>query len=185
MKTFAVAVLVACFVSSFGKDEAVNPLEEKPIDGESDVQPDDIKLKIAEALKSEDGVRLSVNSIAAERAFLYPDDTKPLPEHIDTCPTRLRYITSLVYVGPNQKEQCYVVSPERQRVTYALCGGTGCYGNPHCKSQCVRSGLTRLQFWVWCPNCGFKLIARWYPQCCSCYTRFPCLTYGGGDLVKV
>lgn len=43
LQTFAVAVLVVCFVSSFGKDEAVNPLEEKPIDGESDVQPDDIK----------------------------------------------------------------------------------------------------------------------------------------------
>lgn len=43
LQTFAVAVLVVCFVSTFGKDEAVNPLEEKPIDGESDVQPDDIK----------------------------------------------------------------------------------------------------------------------------------------------
>lgn len=33
LQTFAAAVLVFCFVSSFGKDEAVNPLEEQPIDG--------------------------------------------------------------------------------------------------------------------------------------------------------
>lgn len=32
LQTFAAAVLVFCFVSSFGKDEAVNP-PEQPIDG--------------------------------------------------------------------------------------------------------------------------------------------------------
>ena len=50
-----------------------------------------------------------------------------------------------------------------------------CYGSKFYKSQCVRSGWTRMQFWVWCPTCGFKLIARWYPQCCSCYRWTPCL----------
>lgn len=47
--------------------------------------------------------------------------------HTNTCPRSLRYITSLtLYVGPNQKEQCYMydVSPHQQRVTYALCWRT-------------------------------------------------------------
>lgn len=43
LQTFAVAVLVVCFVSSFGKDEPVDPPKEQAIDGVSDVQPDDIK----------------------------------------------------------------------------------------------------------------------------------------------
>lgn len=43
LQTFAVAVLVACLVSSYGKDEPVNPPEEQPIDGEIEAQPDDIK----------------------------------------------------------------------------------------------------------------------------------------------
>lgn len=51
---------------------------------------------------------------------------------------------------------------------------SGCYGNKFYRSQCVRTGWTRLQFWVWCPTCGFKLIARWYPQCCSCYRWYSC-----------
>lgn len=43
LQTFAVAVLVVCFVSSSGKDEPVDPPKEQAIDGVSDVQPDDIK----------------------------------------------------------------------------------------------------------------------------------------------
>lgn len=43
LQTFAVAVLVVCFLSSFGKDEPVDPPKEQAIDGVSDVQPDDIK----------------------------------------------------------------------------------------------------------------------------------------------
>lgn len=43
LQTFAVAVLVVCFVSSFGKDEPVDPPKEQAIDGMSDVQPDNIK----------------------------------------------------------------------------------------------------------------------------------------------
>lgn len=167
MKTFAVAVLVACFVSSYGKDEPENPPKEEPIDGEIDVQSDDIKSKIEEALKSEDEVRLSVNAIAAQRDIVYPEE-KHIPRYVynDICPKSLTYITSLTVY----REKCYVVSPYRQRVTYALCKTDGCYGGFHYYwSQCVRTGWTRLQFWVWCPTCGFKLIARWYPQCCSCY----------------
>lgn len=43
LQTFAVAVLVVCFVSSFGKDEPVDPPKEQEIDGVSDAQPDEIK----------------------------------------------------------------------------------------------------------------------------------------------
>lgn len=43
LQTFAVAVLVVCFVSSFGKDELVDPPKEQAIDGVSDAQPDEIK----------------------------------------------------------------------------------------------------------------------------------------------
>lgn len=60
-------------------------------------------------------------------------------------------------------------------ITYFRCVYfSGCYGNKFYRSQCVRTGWTRLQFWVWCPTCGFKLIARWYPQCCSCYRWYSC-----------
>lgn len=51
---------------------------------------------------------------------------------------------------------------------------SGCYGDfMYYRSQCFVTGWTRLQFWVWCPTCGFKLIARWYPQRCSCYRWGP------------
>lgn len=43
LQTFAVAVLVVCFVSSFGKEEQVDQPKEQAIDGVSDVQPDDIR----------------------------------------------------------------------------------------------------------------------------------------------
>ncbi|XP_052717651.1 uncharacterized protein LOC128189898 [Crassostrea angulata] len=171
MKIFAVAVLVVCFVSSFGKDEPVDPPKEQAIDGISDVQPVEIKSKIEEALKVQDEVRLSVNSIAAERAFLAEEEKYRFPgRFIDTCPKSITYITSLTVYGSGQREKCYVVSPYRQRVTYAVCKTPGCYGDiKYYYSRCLRTGWTRLQFWVWCPTCGFKLIARWYPQCCSCY----------------
>lgn len=43
LQTFVVAVLVVCFVSSFGKEEPVDQPKEQAIDGVSDVQPDDIR----------------------------------------------------------------------------------------------------------------------------------------------
>lgn len=170
-------MLVVCFVSCFGKDEPVDPPKEHAIDGVSDVQPDDIKSKIEEALKGEDEVRLSVNSIAAERAFLAKEEKYRFPDvYVDTCPKSIACITSLTLYGPGPgNEQCYVVSPYRQRVTYAVCKKTlCCYGDfTYYRSQCLGTTWTRLQFWVWCPTCGFKLIVRWYPQSCSCYTWTP------------
>ncbi|XP_078336225.1 uncharacterized protein LOC111133940 [Crassostrea virginica] len=176
MKTFIAVVLVVCFAYCNCQDSTcvTSPPREKSIDGQSDAQPTDIQGQIDEALKNDDEVRLGVDSLAAERALVFQQDK--FIYYQDTCPRRLRYITSLyVNNGSGKFEKCYVVAPYRQRVTYAYCGGTNCYGNTFYKSQCIRSGWTRMQFWVWCPTCGFKLIARWYPQCCSCYRWTPCL----------
>jgi hypothetical protein len=49
-----------------------------------------------------------------------------------------------------------------------------CYGASLTRSRCVPTGRTRIQFWVWCPENGFRRITRWYPQCCSCYRWAPC-----------
>lgn len=76
---------------------------------------------------------------------------------------------------------CIVITTDIDLSTYLIVINSqcayfsGCYGSNYYKSQCVRSGWTRLQLWVWCPTCGFKLIARWYPQCCSCYMWIPFL----------
>ncbi|XP_052718317.1 uncharacterized protein LOC128190337 [Crassostrea angulata] len=171
MKTFVVALLVACLLYCNGQETCVpSPPNVAEIAGETDTQPRDIQTKINDALSKDTEVMLAVNALSAERALVY-QESKSL--YTDICPKRLEYVTRL-YLS-QYKEVCYVVSPYRQRVRYAVCGGSGCYGGKYYKSQCVRTGWTRLQFWVWCPTCGFKLIARWYPQCCSCYRWLPCL----------
>ncbi|XP_078338410.1 uncharacterized protein LOC111133943 [Crassostrea virginica] len=178
MKSLIIAFVVGCLAYCNGQDSTcvTSPPREAVIDGQTDVQSTEIQGQIDEALKNDNVVRLAVDSLSNERALVYQQDKISIA-YRDTCPRNLRYITSLyVYIGSGKREKCYVVNPYRQRVVYALCKGTNCYGNTTYKSQCVRSGWTRLQFWVWCPTCGFKLIARWYPQCCSCYRWTPCLT---------
>nr|XP_034339247.1 uncharacterized protein LOC105340551 [Crassostrea gigas] len=168
MKTLIVALLVACLLYCNGQETCISsPPDEAKIDGETDTQLRDIEAQITDALGKDDEVKMAVNALAAERALVY-QESKSI--YTDTCPRRLVYVTSVKV----SNEKCYVVSPYRQRVTYAVCGGSGCYGNKFYRSQCVRTGWTRLQFWVWCPTCGFKLIARWYPQCCSCYRWYSC-----------
>ncbi|XP_061162805.1 uncharacterized protein LOC133172018 [Saccostrea echinata] len=124
--------------------------------------------KIDAALKEDIEVQNSLNEISAEREE--PIENKHMA--LDTCPRKLGFITTVIV----NLQTCYVVYPRRQRVTYAICGESDCYGSKLYRSRCVRNGWTKLRFWVWCPRYGFRLIYRWYPQCCSCYRWRSCLT---------
>ncbi|XP_062575072.1 uncharacterized protein LOC134236918 [Saccostrea cucullata] len=170
MKILIVAVLVACFMYSYGQDTKclLEDPEDRKIDGGSRAQTPEMMQKIDAALIENTEVKKSVNEISAER--VEPIENKHFA--LDTCPRKLGFITS---VSVNS-ETCYVVYPRQQRVTYAICGGSDCYGNKLYRSRCIRNGWTKLRFWVWCPKCGFRLISRWYPQCCSCYRWRSCFT---------
>ncbi|XP_061196689.1 uncharacterized protein LOC133204966 [Saccostrea echinata] len=170
MMTFIVAVLVACFVYSNSQETKClfeDPTE-KSIDGSTRAQTSDIIAKIDAALNEETAVNNSVNEIIAERVA--PIENKYFA--LDTCPRTLVFVTS-VYIND---DVCYVVYPRKQRVTYSICRGSNCFGNTFYKSQCFTAGWTKLRFWVWCPKYGFRMIYRWYPQCCSCYRWRSCLT---------
>ncbi|XP_048739127.1 uncharacterized protein LOC125653599 [Ostrea edulis] len=176
MKNFISVVLLVCFVSAFGQESCISdPPREQAIDGETTVQSSDIQGAIKKALSEDAEVNVAVNALIAERALKSPEK-KPAFHYIDTCPKRLTYITSVkVHIGLGDFQKCHVVFPSLQRVRSAVCLTRSCYGAFAHNSRCVRTGWTRLQFWVWCPKCGFKLIARWYPQCCSCYQWKSCL----------
>ncbi|XP_062575073.1 uncharacterized protein LOC134236919 [Saccostrea cucullata] len=124
-------------------------------DGTTKAQTSDILAKIDAALSEETAVNNSVNEISAQRVA--PIENKYFA--LDTCPRTLVSVTSLNVNG----NVCYVVRPRQQRVTYAICRGSNCYGNTFYNSRCFTTGWTKLKFWVWCPRCGFQLISRWYP----------------------
>ncbi|XP_062575032.1 uncharacterized protein LOC134236894 [Saccostrea cucullata] len=130
MKTYILAVFVACFVYSYGLESICrleDPVERK-IDGGNRSQTTYIMKKIDVALSNNTEVNISVNEISATRLATIPN----LFVAIDTCPRRLVFITYLVL----NRETCYVVHPRQQRVTYAICGGSDCYRNIVYKSRC-------------------------------------------------
>ncbi|XP_056015222.1 uncharacterized protein LOC125683160 [Ostrea edulis] len=183
MKIFLSSLVLACFVSAFGRETCISdPPKEEAIDGETAKQSEEIQFAISKALAEDAEVNVAVNALIAERRLQSPEK-KPAFQYIDTCPKKLNYITGVkVHIGLGDVQKCYVVHPFSQRVTYASCSPSSCYEASTFKSRCIRTGWTRLQFWVWCPKCGFKLIARWYPQCCSCYRWKYCFQEANEEL---
>ncbi|XP_056016756.1 uncharacterized protein LOC130046528 [Ostrea edulis] len=116
--------------------------------------------KIEYALTKYPAVEESLKSISIKCNLAYVNDIG-LEE---TCPTELQRATQVYING----EECAVVRPGYQCVTFAVCQQLKLPCSGSGSSECLYDGFRYFRAWVYCKSCGFKLVKLKLPQCCSC-----------------
>ncbi|XP_065926216.1 uncharacterized protein [Magallana gigas] len=94
----------------------------------------------------------------------------------NVCPSEVAYPTKVQVYGT----MCYVVKPESQCIRYAKCEGkSGCLENDASKSECLMDSFRQFDTWIYCENCGFRLVQLRLPQCCTCSKYEECQSGSG------
>nr|XP_022338877.1 uncharacterized protein LOC111134271 [Crassostrea virginica] len=145
------------------KDGPYNP--RLPVDDQC--QSAAVKLKIGYLLKKNPAVEEEI-----KEKSLYCGDTYFTPVGLENiCPSNIAYPTSVIYRG----QTCYIVKPEKQCLTYVKCASkAGCSNAETPSSTCLMSYFRSFNVWVYCEDCGFKLIELSLPQCCTCNSYQKC-----------